>query len=248
MFHSKLSIDHLGEERGWPCRYQFQVESCNGENPMLRSRARTIGGFFAGLVFLTLLTACGPKNPDLRPEDSKLIDGISLLMKDLVANHPDIKNWDQNAVEIQIHKKLPVGIATPAGWKLTWPSATSHELPYVYVPWMLTGTYPNHFAAENASYTAGSPVPSSVVQDLTKQQLGDDPYFAAIVDVRYSNKDKKWIIFTSVPYLPVTDNAYGWATVVNGRWKVIDFGTALDGCGKVPAEVQSEFGFGCPNN
>ena len=70
----------------------MQWRESNGENQMLRSRARTIGGFFAGLVFLTLLTACGPKNPDLRPEDSKLIDGISLLMKDLVANHPDIKN------------------------------------------------------------------------------------------------------------------------------------------------------------
>jgi hypothetical protein len=201
----------------------------------------------AVLSCLILLTGCGPSNPDTRPQDSKLRDGISLLLKDLLAKHPQLENWNQSEVDLQIHRKLPIGVSTPAGWKLTWPSPSTGEISYVYVPWVLTGTYPNHFASENASYTAGSPVPSSVSQDLAKQQLGDDPYFAAIVDVRYSDKDKKWIIFTSVPYLPVTDNAYGWATVVNGRWKVIDFGTALVGCGKVPAEVQTEFGFSCPN-
>ena len=39
-------------------------------------------------VSVLLLTGCGPANPDLRPEDSKLRDGISLLLKDLDAHHP----------------------------------------------------------------------------------------------------------------------------------------------------------------
>jgi hypothetical protein len=209
-------------------------------------RQRELLGLIASISTLLLLTACGPMNPDQRPEDSKLRDGITLLLKDLVAHHPAIKSWDQSAVDQQIHRKLPIGLSTPAGWKLTWPSPSRGELSYVYIPWDLTGTYPNHFATENSSYSAGTPVPASVVQDISHQQLGDDPYFAAIVDVRYSDLDKRWIIFTSVPYLPVTDNAYGWATVVNGRWKVVDFGTALVGCGKVPDKVQSEFGFACP--
>lgn len=199
-------------------------------------------------LFLTLaasLTACGPSNPDIRPTDSKLRDGISLLLKDLALHHPTNKTWDEKAVEAQIQKKLPVGFSTPAGWKLTWPSAGINELSTVYVPWDLTGTYPNHFAADNASYTSGTEVPQSVIQDIAQQQLGNDPYFAAVVDVRYSKLNKSWIIFTSVPYLPVTDNAYGWATVIKGRWKVVDFGTALVGCAKVPNEVQKEFGFTC---
>ena len=209
---------------------------------------RKLAQLSVGISLLALLVGCGPSNPDIRPTDAKLRDGISLLIKDLNLNHPANKTWDQAAVDAQINKKLPVGISTPAGWKLTWPAAGPHELSSVYVPWTLTGTYPNHFSADNATYTAGDPVPSSVVQDIATQQLGNDEYFAAIVDVRYSSLNKKWIIFTSVPYLPVTDSAYGWATVVNGRWKVIDFGTALVGCGKVPASVQAEFGMGCPSN
>ena len=197
------------------------------------------------LSLAATLTACGPSNPDIRPTDSKLRDGISLLLKDLAMNHPSNKTWDEKAVAAQIQKKLPIGLSTPAGWKLSWPSAGVNELSTVYVPWALTGTYPNHFAAENASYKSGVEVPQSIVQDIAQQQLGDDQYFAAIVDVRYSQTNKRWIIFTSVPYLPVTDNAYGWATVVNGHWKVIDFGTALVGCGKVPNDVQQEFGFTC---
>ena len=199
------------------------------------------------IVSIVALTACGPTNPDLRPDDSKLRDGISLLIKDLNLNHPANRNWDPKAVDAQLQQPLPRGFSTPAGWKLTWPSASSNQLAYVYIPWSLTATYPNHFTSENASYTAGTPVPSAVVHDIAVQVVGSDEYFAAIVDVRYSTINKKWVIFTSVPYLPVTDNAYGWATVVNGRWKVIDFGTATVGCGKVPLDVQKEFGFTCPN-
>lgn len=213
----------------------------------MKSPVKTAVLLALSLTIAGTLTACGPANPDIRPTDAKLRDGISLLLKDLALNHPASKTWNEQAVEAQIQKKLPVGLSTPAGWKLTWPSAGINEISTVYVPWDLTGTYPNHFAADNATYTSGTEVPQSVVQDITEQQLGSDQYFAAIVDVRYSKANKHWIIFTSVPYLPVTDNAYGWATVVKGKWKVVDFGTALVGCGKVPNEVQLEFGFMCKN-
>ncbi len=197
------------------------------------------------LFTVLILTACGAKNPDLRPDDQKLRDGISLLVKDLKINHPASLTWDVKALDAQLQHPLPKGFSTPAGWKLTWPNATSTELPYVYIPWTLTGTFPNHFAVENATYKGGVPVPTAVVRTIATQVLGSDDFYAAIVDVRYSSTNKRWVIFTSVPYLPVTDNAYGWATVVNGRWKVIDFGTATVGCGKVPTDVQSEFGLSC---
>jgi len=151
------------------------------------------------LLGTLLLTGCGPANPDLRPEDSKLRDGISLLMKDLAAYHPQMKNWDQALVDAQLKRALPKGVATPAGWKLTWASPAPSELPYVYVPWALLAQYPNHFTSENSSYSGGTPVPSTVVKDLSNQQFGDDEYFAAIVDARYSKVDKKWVVFTSVP-------------------------------------------------
>jgi pantothenate kinase type III len=74
----------------------------------------------------------------------------------------------------------------------------------------------------------------------------NDQYFAAVLNVRSSALDPKWIIFTTQPYLPVTDPAYGFATVLNKRWVVVDFGTALVGCANVPIEVEKEFGFTCP--
>ena len=209
------------------------------------SLTRKFGYPVFGIALILLLSSCGAANPDIRPTDSKLRDGISLLLKEIEINHPGNHPWEKAAVNIQLAKKLPVGLSTPAGWKLSWPSASAQELPYVYVPWNLLGTYPNHFSNENSSYSVKAPIPDSVVQDLSRQQFGNDIYFAAIVDAGYSQVDKRWIIFTSVPFLPVTDNAYGWATVVNGRWKIVDFGTALVGCGKVPAAVQSEFGFSC---
>ena len=210
----------------------------------LSSKKIALGAVTA--LSILLLTACGPTNPDLRPEDSKLRDGINLLIKNLIANHPKLQNWSQTAVDAQIKRALPRGISTPAGWKLTWPDAKSGELPYLYVPWSLTGTYPNHFTADNATYSGGKAVTDSVIRDLAVQEFGDDEYFAALVDVRYSTADSKWILFTSVPYLPITDNAYGWASAASGKWKISDFGTALVGCGKVPASVQAEFGFTCP--
>ncbi len=206
--------------------------------------------FFALLLAsstLLALTACGPTSPDLRPDDSKMRDAISLLIKDLIAHHPDNKNWNQSAVDSQLKRALPKGYSTPAGWKLTWAGASAEELPYVYIPWSLLGSYPNHFAADNATYSSGSSVPTTVVKSLETQLFGVDSYFAAVVDVKYSATDKSWIIFTTVPYLPVTDNAYGWANAINRHWKVVDFGTALVGCGKVPANVQNEYGFSCPN-
>ena len=81
---------------------------------------------------------------------------------------------------------------------------------------------------------------------IIKEEMQGDKYFGAVVDIRSSTVDPHWIIFTTVPYLPVTDNAYGFATVRDKKWTVVDFGTGLVGCGTVPANVESEFGYQCP--
>ena len=76
--------------------------------------------------------------------------------------------------------------------------------------------------------------------------MGGDQYFGAVVDIRSSAINPQWVIFTTVPYLPVTDIATGFATVTNKQWRVVDFGTALVGCGTVPLNIEREFGYQCP--
>ena len=204
----------------------------------------------AGLV-VVLLSACGPQTGNQRPDDSTLRKGIAQLIQTFENKYPALKNWDDSAVKAQIDLRLPTGNPTEAGWHLVWPNAKSNELSQVYVPWALIGQIPETFPTDNSRYSGGKNVPSSIIQDIRRQFLakanfGD--YFAAITNVRYSNTNGKFIIFESIPYLPVTDPAYGWASAVTGSWQVIDYGTATVGCGVVPAGVQSEFGFSCPTN
>ncbi len=206
-----------------------------------------------GIVSLLLagLTACGPQTGNQRPDDTSLRKGIAQLTQTFESKYPKLKNWDNDAVKAQIDVKLPTGSATEAGWHLIWPNAKPNELSEVYVPWGLIGQIPETFPADTGRYTGGKNVPSSVIQDIRRQFLvkanfGD--YFAAVTNVRYSTTNSKYIIFESIPYLPVTDPAYGWASATSGSWQVLDYGTATVGCGIVPANVQSEFGFGCPTN
>ena len=206
--------------------------------------------FLVGLS-LVALTACGPTDPNTRPTDSQLKDAISLLVKNFSTKHPDLVDWKIAEVNKQLSEPLPKGFSTEAGYYLKWNDYAEGAFPEVYVPWDLIGQYPNKFQREVTSYPpdAGSNVPASVLQAIRHDQvknLAGDPYFAAIVGVRYSKINPKWIIFTSIPLLPVTDHAYGWASVKNGSWRVTDFGTATVGCGVVPDSVQKEFGFGCP--
>jgi hypothetical protein len=201
-----------------------------------------------GLIVL-LLTACGPQNGTQRPDDQVLKKGIAQLIQTFESKYPQLKNWDDSAVKDQLVGKLPVGVSSEAGWHLTWPHATDKQLSQVFVPWSLIGQMPETFPADTSHYSGGRNVPSSVVQDIRRQfllmaKVGD--YFSAITNVRYSTANSKYIIFESIPYLPVTDPAYGWASATTGAWKVIDYGTATVGCGSVPGNVQSEFGFSCP--
>ncbi len=212
---------------------------------------RTSSFIALSALMLTLLSACGPQSGNQRPDDATLRKGIAQLTQTFEGKYPKLKTWDDAAVKAQIETKLPTGNATEAGWHLVWPNASATELSQVYVPWALIGQIPETFKSDTARYAGGKNVPSSVIQDLRRQFLalanfGD--YFAAITNVRYSLKNSKYIIFESIPYLPVTDPAYGWASATSGSWKVIDYGTATVGCGVVPADVQAEFGFGCPSN
>lgn len=203
----------------------------------------------ATVLMLGLLTACGPQDGTQRPDDDKLRKGIAQLITNFKDLHPKLQNWNDVAVDAQIRKKFPQGRAIEAGWQLIFNGATEGELSEVVVPWFLLGQIPETFKPMEGHYTGGNPVPNAVIQDLRKNHMlaqGTDDYFAAIVNVRFSKTNPKWIIFESIPYLPVTDMAYGFATVKNGSWEVTDFGTATVGCGRVPNEVQSEFGFSCP--
>ena len=136
-------------------------------------------------------------------------------------------------MKAQLAAKLPTGIDTEAGWLLQWPHATDGQLSQVVVPWTLLGQYPNAPLPYFNHYKGGNLVPQATSTDLVanviKSEMQGDKYFGAVVDIRSSKVNPQWIIFTTVPYLPVTDNAYGFATVKNKQWGVVDFGTALVG-------------------
>jgi len=199
---------------------------------------------------LLLLTSCGAPSGDARPSDSNLITGINLLVSTFGANHPNLVTWKIDAVKAQLAKKLPVGVDTEAGWLLKWSNPSDGELPQVVVPWTLLAQYPNAPLPYFNHYKGGNLVPQATTTDLVatiiKTEMQGDKYFGAVVDIRSSAVNPQWIIFTTVPYLPVTDNAYGFATVIDKKWTVVDFGTALVGCGSVPLSVEKEFGYQCP--
>ena len=196
-----------------------------------------------------LLSACGPVPGDTRPDNQTMIAGINLLLNSFQAKYPKLVNWNSEAVRAQLKGQIPIGEDTDAGWLLRWPNASSGELTQVIVPWTLLGQYPNNPKPIGYRYSGGELLPQSTTDDITNEittiQLHGDQYFAAIVDVRASKVNPQWVIFTTVPYLPITDPAYGFVTVANKHWSVGDFGTANVGCGKVPAGVESEFGFTC---
>ena len=202
------------------------------------------------LVGVLLLTSCGAPSGDARPKESDLIAGINLLISNLDAKHPQMINWKLSDVKAQLAQKLPKGVDSEAGWLLQWPHAKQGELSQVIVPWTLLGQYPNNPKSYFVRYTGGSLVPQATSTDLittiTNAEMLGDQYFGAVIGIRASKINPQWIVFTTVPYLPVTDPAYGFATVKNKLWGVVDFGTALVGCGTVPRQVLSEFGFQCP--
>jgi hypothetical protein len=225
-----------------------ELDICTHRILSLRSSKKLI--LIPSLLALLLLSACGPPSGDARPSDSNLVTGINLLLNTFAKNHPKLINWKTPAVKAQLEIKLPVGVSTDAGWYLKWSDPKPGELSQVYVPWKLLGQYPNTPKPAGYRYPGGNLVPQTTISDLTtvvqNSQMQGDDYFAAVTGVRSSKINPQWLIFTTVPYLPVTDNAYGFATVGKRHWVIIDFGTANVGCGKVPTEVESEFGFKCP--
>jgi len=201
----------------------------------------------AVVALLTLtLTSCSIVTPDKRPDDQKLRDGINLLLRDFSDHHAPLMNWDVAMVKQQISHPLPQGYATEAGWTLEWQTYVQGELNKVVIPWSIIGQLPNKFAMDIDNYSGGKIVPQSTEIEVRRAQQGKDYYLAGIVHIRASQSDPNWIIFTSVPYLPFTDTAYGFAHRADGKWSVNDFGTATVGCGHVPNSIIAEFGMSCP--
>ena len=222
----------------------------SGVRQQMKERGRAIKAGVILCAGVLLLTSCGAPSGDARPSDSNLITAINLLVSNFDANHPTLITWKTDAVKAQLSKKLPVGIDTEAGWLLKWPHPADGELSQVVVPWTLLAQYPNAPLPYFNHYKGGNLVPQATSTDLVatiiKSEMQGDKYFGAVVDIRSSTINPHWIIFTTVPYLPVTDNAYGFATVKDKGWSVVDFGTALVGCGTVPLDVEKEFGYQCP--
>ena len=222
----------------------------SGVRQQMNERGRAIKAGVILCAGVLLLTSCGAPSGDARPSDSNLITAINLLVSNFDANHPTLITWKTDAVKAQLSKKLPVGIDTEAGWLLKWTNPADGELSQVVVPWTLLAQYPNAPLPYFNHYKGGNLVPQATSTDLVatiiKSEMQGDKYFGAVVDIRSSTINPHWIIFTTVPYLPVTDNAYGFATVKDKGWSVVDFGTALVGCGTVPLDVEKEFGYQCP--
>ena len=222
----------------------------SGVRQQMKERGRAIKAGVILCAGVLLLTSCGAPSGDARPSDSDLITAINLLVSNFDANHPTLITWKTDAVKAQLSKKLPVGIDTEAGWLLKWSNPADGELSQVVVPWTLLAQYPNAPLPYFNHYKGGNLVPQATSTDLVatiiKTEMQGDKYFGAVVDIRSSTINPHWIIFTTVPYLPVTDNAYGFATVKDKGWSVVDFGTALVGCGTVPLDVEKEFGYQCP--
>jgi len=208
----------------------------------------TLAKLTLSLICVLLATSCGLPTGNERPDDSKLRDGVKLLMTQFESKYPQSVNWDKSKVKVQISQRFPKGIATEAGWTIKWPDAVTGELSSVVVPWIILAQYPTKFAKDVNTYSGGEPVVAGVAAQITKMQQDTfgSTFFAAVVNQRLSKVDGRWIIFTTIPYLPVTDPAYGFAESINGKWKIVDFGTATVGCSKVPPQVQREFGFSCP--
>lgn len=218
----------------------------------MRLKAKTRRTFFAAIFALTgtlLLSACGPIPGDSRPDNSTLITAIDLLINNFQQKHPSLVNWKIDAVKAQLQGQFPLGEDTDAGWLLVWPNPEPGQLKQVIVPWTLIGQYPNHPKPLGYRYQGGSIIPQATIDDITKvvidQEASGDPFLTAVVNVRESNANPQWAIFSTEPYLPFTDPAYGFATVANKHWKIADFGTANVGCTTVPKAVESEFGFKC---
>jgi hypothetical protein len=199
------------------------------------------------LVLPLLLVVASCASPSVgRPTDTKLRHGINLLLSEFEKRHPQMVSWKGNSVRNQLTKPLPMGRATEAGWTLDWSGATSQELSRVVVPWRLIGSAPKKYEIDSTNYSGGTLASENAVAQIKSAKESVDPWFAAIVHIRLSKTNPNWAIFTAVPFLPVTDIAYGWAQNQGGHWRVFDFGTALVGCGVTPASVLKEFGFSCP--
>lgn len=241
----------VDKARLWSEQKGFQIPSRESDYyRRVTTRVRPFIGIGAALVAVLLLSSCGAPTGDARPSNSNLIAGINLLVSNFDSHHPELVTWKIAAVKVQLTQRLPTGRNTEAGWFIEWPAPKDGELSQVVVPWTLLGQYPNNPLPYFHHYKGGGLVPQATSVDLVKNiiaaEMQGDQYFGAVVGIRSSKINPQWIIFTTVPYLPVTDPAYGFATVKNKSWSVVDFGTALVGCGTVPINVESEFGYRCP--
>ena len=224
-------------------------------NKALSSKARNLG---MGFIFVLTLTSCGVNSHNhqvITPTQAKISTAIDQMISGFQSKHPELVNWNAQAVESQLHQAIPAGTALNIGWLITWRNSEPGQLPQVIIPWNLLGITPkpskilNNPESLPYRYTGGSipnsKITSEIAQLVSATEMKNDSQFAAVFNIKESTRYPQWIIFSTEPYLPVTDPGYGFATVLNGTWSVVDFGTAKVGCDTVPALVEQEFGFSC---
>lgn len=199
------------------------------------------------LVASLITTAASATDAVRRPTDAKLRSGILFLIKNLKKEHAGITGFNDDVISRQI-QKLPRGRATDAGWLLEWKYIDEEHLYSATVPWPLLGqdAPKNLPVPSDIRYSGGEDAAPSVVKAISSyEERLVGKWFSAITRVRQSRTDSRWAIFTATPYLPVTDQAYGFAKKTNKGWTVIDTGTFGVGCNTVPAVVLAEFKQNC---
>ena len=199
------------------------------------------------ILIVGTLSGCSLVNTDnSTPTTDKIVAGINLLISQYVKNYNSLVNWDNASVANQLLEKIPPGVPTPAGWLITWDHSKTNQLSSALIPWSILNLYPSQTSNPISIYKdAGKPVAAATYNQLQEIEDQKHPLFSGLVNVKSSINDGSWVIFTEMPYLSVTGPGYGFAHHENGTWKVVDFGTAQVGCGKVPSEIESEFGFTC---
>jgi hypothetical protein len=192
------------------------------------------------------LAGCGAKIGPANPTDTQLRQALNLLINQYETNYKKLINWNDQALTQQLMAPLPKGYSGEAGWVITWPNPKPGQLPSVILPWSLLQIYPTDIKYSNTLYKDnGNKIDGPTYNQIQSIEDNLHPLFSGTVNGLESKVDGKWIIFTEVPYLPVTDEAYGFAHYENGGWKIADFGSARVGCGVVPNAVEAEFGFTC---
>jgi hypothetical protein len=125
------------------------------------------------------------------------------------------------------------------------PAAVTPTSPPLSVP---PASAPVTSSPPSTETTPVGPVPPQLVRAIqafmSAQGVPSSSY--AITQAVFSSVDASWARFALSPRPAGSAQAgVGLAHASGGAWQVVSFGTAMVGCGAVPAAVLASFGMGC---